>query len=543
MSEAKATKLAAQIMENIAAKIGVACRGRAFLALAFVLALAASTPTAALAQLATVSIQAKTLGRQIPRNFVGLSLEVSTGGQGLQPFKAAQPAATSGHAGEQDQYALGHPGAPNTGFFRFMRDLGPGILRLGGNSQDNTCWDPAQAPHPKRCKATLNNGDLRLFSTAAEDSGWRLILGLNLKQNSPSWALREITEGVNRDINPHQIFAFEIGNEPDLFRRGARPATYSSADYVKDFLGYLNAFRQNPVARKYAVVGPATCCEWRNPRDLGVFIDGVGAKNLKLATVHNYSRTTCGGRTVSIAQLLDASLMDHFNQQAKALVAAAQARGVPIALAETNSVSCGGMPGVSNAFASSVWGLDYMFSVAEDGFQTINFHISYRPGGGSSYNPVDTFGREEASHRWQYHNVAEPLYYAMYFFARNASGDHLLPTTIKTSANVRAYAVSSCAGCAVKVFVINKDLSAAGQIRVRLNRGMGKGSLLLLKAPRLNSLATGVRYGGVQFSSDGRLPPPHSTAVQPDAQGVYTFTLPNAAAALLTVAPSRAHHS
>ena len=77
-----------------------------------------------------------------------------------------------------------------------LRDLGPGILRMGGNSQDNSCWDPKEAPHPEACKATLNAGDLKLFSTAAEQSGWRLILGVNLKQNSPSWALKEVAEEV-----------------------------------------------------------------------------------------------------------------------------------------------------------------------------------------------------------------------------------------------------------------------------------------------------------------------------------------------------------
>ncbi len=116
-----------------------------------------------------------------------------------------------------------------------------------------------------------------------------------------------------------------------------------------------------------------------------------------------------------------------------------------------------GNAGVSNAFAATAWGLDYMFSVAQDGFRYINFHMSYRPGG-SSYNAVDTFGRQNAVHAWHYRNVAEPLYYAMYLFARNASGERLLPTAITTHANIRAFAVSSCAGCAVKVFVINKDL-------------------------------------------------------------------------------------
>lgn len=487
--------------------------------------------------LATVSVETKTLGREIPRDFVGFSLEVSTSGQGVAAFKAKQPDGSSGETTEEGEYALGRPGSPNTGFFHFMRDLGPGILRLGGNSQDNSCWDPQQAPHPDACKAVLNAGDLKLFSTASEGSGWKLILGVNLKQNSPSWALKEVTQGFAREIRPQQILGLEIGNEPDLFSRTPlRLKAYSPEDHAKDFLAYFDAFAKNPVARRYPVMGPATCCAWRNARDLGAFIDGVGAKNLKLITVHNYSKTTCGGKTVTIAQLLDPALMDHFNQQAHALVAAAQSRGRPIAMAETNSASCGGMPGVSNAFAAAVWGLDYMFSLAQNGFRSVNFHMSYRPGGGSSYNPIDTFSGSGAQ---GYRNVAEPLYYAMYLFAHNASGERLAPASISTNANIRAYAVSACAGCEVKVFVINKDLSAAGEVRVHISVPMGKASLLLLQAPSLSSMAPEARYGGGQFNSNGRLPEPHSSVVKRGAQGDYEFHLPNSSAAVLTIDPAR----
>lgn len=497
-------------------------------------ALIAAVPAPGRAQLATVSVQTQPLGEQIPRDFVGFSLEVSTSGQGITAYKAGSTGAASARREESGQYALGHPGAPNTGYFRFMRDLGPGILRLGGNSQDNTCWDPKQAPQADECKGTLTAGELRLFSEGATASGWKLILGINLKQNSPQWALSELTEGEAKEIKPQQILGLEIGNEPDLYSRGARPKTYSPEDHVKDFLGYLDAFRANPVARRYAVVGPATCCGWRNARDLGIFIDGVGADNLKLITVHNYSATTCGGRTVTIAQLLAPSLMDRFNEHAKRVVAAARARGLPIAMAETNSASCGGMPGVSNSFAATAWGLDYMFNLAKDGFEFVNFHTSYRPGR-SSYNPIDTYGAPTASGGWTYRNVAQPLYYAQYLFARNASGKHLLHTTIETSSNIRAYAVSECAGCAVSVFVINKDLSAAGDVRVRVDGRKAAGSLLLLRAPHLSSLAPGVRYGGEQFDSGGRIGTPRSTPIHPDARGEYVFTLPNASVAVLTV--------
>jgi hypothetical protein len=513
--------------------------GKCITFIALIFALVVSPAAWAQAPVATVDVQTQKLGNEIPRDFVGLSLEVSTAGQGLAAPPASLQMSKPSMPAAQYVYSLGEPGTPNAVFFKFMRNLGPGVLRLGGNSQDNTCWDASAAPHPEWCKGTLQAGDLKLYSTAARESGWKLIVGINLKQDSAAWARREVTEGIAQDIQTKQILGLEIGNEPDLFARdGSRPGPYTPASDARDFLAYVKAFRENPASESYAAIGPATCCMWRNPMDLGTFIDGVGASNLKLVTVHDYSATTCGNRTVTVGQLLSPALMSRFNRAAEGLIDEAHRRHLPIALAETNSASCGGMKGVSNAFASTVWGLDWLFSSAEDGFTNVNFHISFRTGG-SAYNPVDTVGWQDASHQWHYRNTAEPLYDAMYMFARNASGRHLLPAEAKSDANIKAYAVSSCSDCEVKVFVINKDLSAAGEVRIHLPVPMGEGSLVLLQAPKLESLAPEVRYGGAQFDANATLPALHETPVKPEASGDYDFTLPNASVAMLTIEPGK----
>jgi len=499
-------------------------------ALSAVSTLSAVPFAVAQSSLAAISVETKAPGRQIPKAFVGFSLEVSTAGQGLARF--AQGASNAPRAA----YSLGSPGAPNQGFFQFMRNLGPGILRLGGNSQDNTCWKPAAAPHPDRCQGELTTTDFHLYSEAAKATGWRLIVGLNLKQNSSQWALSEVTQGIARELTPHQVLGLELGNEPDLFGEPERPKSYSPADLVKDFRAYADTFKANAIARQYPVIGPAICCRWRNAQDVGAFLDGVGAATLKLVTVHEYARTVCDGRRVTAEELLAPELMTRFNDAARTWVAAAQQRKLPIALAETNSASCGGMPRVSNAFASALWGLDWLFSAAEDGFTGVNFHISYRPGG-SSYNPVDTYTTSDNSKT--YKNVVEPIYYAMYLFAHSASGNHLLPANAQTRANVRAYATSACSNCTVDVVVLNKDSSASGRVRVRLDQKGGAGKLVLLKAPRLDSLSPEVTYGGMRFDSNGRIAPPHTTEVRPDSHGNYEFELPRAAAALLTIPPEK----
>jgi len=504
-----------------------------FAALSLIAITFASPSALAQEPVATVSVETQPLGILIPKDFVGISLEVSTAGQGIGAF--APGGETTASAPPVAEYALGTPEKPNEAFFQFMRNLGPGVLRMGGNSQDNTCWDPAAAPHPDWCKAEISKADFALYSRAAKESGWRLIVGINLKQNSSEWALEEVTQALAPAIKPGETVGLEIGNEPDLFSRdGSRPKTYSPADHAKDFLAYRDAFAKNATARQYGIVGPATCCAWRNAQDLGVFIDGVGASNLNLISIHNYPLTTCNGRTVTVQQLLAPETITRFDGQMRSLAAAAHDRKLPIVLAETNSASCGGMPGVSNAFAAALWGMSTLYSAVEDGLSGVNFHISYRPGG-SAYNAIDTYAAAGGSAQEVYKNVAEPLYYGMYLFAQNASGEYLLPANIQTNSNIRAYATMACSNCAVHVVLLNEDVTASGRVAVHLPNRKGTAQLLFLNAPKLSAPASDVRYGGGQFDQAGHIGVPQMQQVKADADGDYDFDLPNAAAAVLIV--------
>ncbi len=514
----------------------VAARMAACVALG-ALALAAQAPAAA-APAAIVQVNARHPGARIPRDYAGFSNEVSTAGMGLpQPSAQAEgtvqlPAGVP--AGAQLVYALGRPGAPNRGFFRFMRNLGPGVLRLGGNSQDNTCWKPATAPHPDWCKGAITPGLLRLYARAAQASGWRLIIGLNLKQNSPRWARSEVAGGIAKTIPAASIIGLELGNEPSLFvRTPARPKNYSPADYARDALGYIRALRADPQTRGYSFAGPANCCQWNNPASLNQILSRIGP-DLKLVTVHNYPTTTCGRRNVTAQELLSPRRMASFDRLSRALAATARRHHLPLALAETNSASCGGMAGVSDAFASAAWGLDYMFHTARDGYTLINFHFSYRAGG-SAYNPIVTFGWKQGG-RERYRNLAQPLYYAMYMFSRYAEGEHFLPARITTPHHIAAYATSACGACAIHVFVINEDAAASGRVVVHVNgRHGGAARLLALGAPSLDSPAGSVRFGGRQFDSAGRIAAPRTRPIAPARQGDYAFTLPRAAAVVLTI--------
>jgi len=64
----------------------------------------------------------------------------------------------------------------------------------------------------------------------------------------------------------------------------------------------------------------------------------------------------------------------------------AQEAGKPFMMFETNSASCGGFPGISDAFAAALWGLDYGLMMAHSNFTGALFHV----GGQNVYYSVSS---------------------------------------------------------------------------------------------------------------------------------------------------------
>jgi len=471
------------------------------------------SPAAQVPMLATVRVDVDHLGKTVPSDFDGFSIEVDD-------------AATM---------YLGPAGAPNLVFYQLLKNLGGGTIRIGGNSVDYSCWDPSRAPHPSRCHFTITEPELEGFFHASAATGWGLIVGVNLAQNGAAWALEygKAVVRASESITGSHLLGFEFGNEPDLFgsETRARPRGYSWKGLVDDWRSYVKAFKSDPLTRNVPLVGPAFDDEspaWKDSW-LGPFLAGVGPENLGIITVHEYPTDTCNGDTVTIPQLLSEALMAQYRVRAAGWIATAGQAGLLLELGETNSSACAGRRGVSDTFASAAWGIDWLFTNAALGFRRINFHMDHAAYSAVFVTPAKSAGKTT------YTNYVSPLYYAMLAFNSNAEGKSLLPASLRTQANIRVYAIRSPGG-PVSVFVINKDLRAAGTVRVELSRRLGEGSLLLVQAGSLAS--TSVNYGGQSFSDKGgQLVTPATTVVHPNSQGEYRFDLPQAAFGVLTINP------
>jgi hypothetical protein len=466
------------------------------------------------AQVAAVNVTVGATGALIPANFTGYSLELENNG------------------------FLGNSTSPNTVFYQSMKNLGPGVLRMGGNSSDRWCW--TAPPQPGLCTGSiLTSTDIANYFFAASQTNWKVLMGNNLGQNSPSWSLTEVVNGIAANSTPSQVLGLEIGNEPDDYvNDGLRNAanypnnTYTPANHATEFLAYANAYKGDASAKVYPLVGSAAADIWRSQANIGTFISTVGANNLGFVSVHDYPLSVCGSGTITASALLAKGVTGTLAAVAPVWVQTAKNNGLSLRFSETNSATCGGQNGVSNTFAETLWALDWMFTGAKIGLSGMNFHNGGLPG--ANYAFMQTTVTQSGAN-FTYTNTVKPLYYALYMFAREAQNQFMLPASITTSSNITAWATTACSACAVKVFLINKDANASGTVNVTLSAPMGNASLLSLTAPAISSTESEISYGGTQFNNaTGLFGATQTSSVLPSGDE-YSFTLPNVAIAELVI--------
>jgi hypothetical protein len=195
--------------------------------------------------------------------------------------------------------------------------------------------------------------------------------------------------------------------------------------------------------------------------------------------------------------------------------------GLPFRLAETNSCYQGGKPGVSDTFASALWGADLMYQLASQGGMGINFH----GGGYGWYTPIA--GTRANGF------LARPIYYGMLLFSQAGAGQ-LVGTHLEQSEQaplLTAYALRSITG-AIKVAAFNKNLDRGVRLTIDAGKRAQRVSALRLLAPRADD-TTDITFGGAPVGASGAW-----SATQEEIlfgeNGAAVIELPAAGAALVT---------
>jgi len=395
-----------------------------------------------------------------------------------------------------------------------VRNLGRGVIRIGGNVSDYTRYDTGAAAAAGHKNTVLNGESLRRFRGFLDAVGWRLIWGLNLGTGTVENAV-----ALARDVAAimgERLIAFQIGNEPDLFvLAGHRSAPYGYGEWLAEYRRFKTAIRAAVPGARFA--GP-------DISDAGVaWVENFArdeGRDAAMLTAHHYiaGRDNPGS---THALLLREETRFQQNNLTKFQASAARA-GIPWRMSETATLYGGGKPGVSDSFASALWVLDYLFVLARYGAAGANLQTGINHLGVLSYySPItdDRKGRYGAA----------PEYYGLLAFAQIAEGETIAADVNKGSVNLSAHAVRQ-AGGAIGVAVINKDAGRDAAVTIA-GAPQGEAQAMRLAAPSVSSLR-GVTLGGAAVGHDGRWAG-LSEAVRIQG-GQAVLTVPAGSAALVT---------
>jgi len=433
---------------------------------------------------------------------------------------------------------LGNPrffSGANTELAGLIRRLGAsGVLRIGGNTSEYCYWtpDPTKSanmqslPNPEsirtgdkanpvafglavgpdtgqKAPAPVNITPLaiRNLRDFLDACGWKLIYGLNLGTGTAEDAADEAAHVM--DAVGSKLIAFQLCNEPDLFfRNGIRKADYDFKQFAAEWQHFYETIRARLPNAPFAGPDTAYNNEWLVP-----FAQQF-KREVVFLSQHYYAEGPPADPSMTIERLLrpNPKLQAEFEGMQKTM----QESGLPFRLAETNSCYQGGKQGVSDTFASALWGGDLMFQLAAAGGSGINFH----GGGYGWYTPIA--GTQEKGF------MARPIYSGMLLFAQ-AVGMRLVESKLDSADPLlTAYGLRSETGTGhretLRVAAFNKHSDRSVRLTIDPGQRAYRVNALYLRAPRLDA-ATGLTFGGGPLALEN---------------GVAVLDLPAASAALIT---------
>jgi hypothetical protein len=442
-------------------------------------------------------------GRAVPPSFLGVSTEWSS----VEPFG----------------------GAARPGVVALLREAGraagaPLALRVGGASADEAWWNPGGRARPPTIRHDIGPRTLDRLAALARGLDAPVTIGLNLQLGDPANALG-LARAARRRLGD-RLDAIEAGNEPDLYTRartiGPEPVRrlrkrerYGPGSYVRDARRFLDTVVPGLPRPPWAVVGGlAGRAAWAE-RALPPLIDSrrglVGA-----VSAHLYALAGCALDPDDPAALRRRLVARAASEgRARALgpvLAIAHRRGLPVRVAELNSVPCGGAPGVSDTFAAAVWLADALFALLRAGADAVHVHTW----DGAVYG---LFERRGATVR------ARPPFHGLLAFARAAPrGSRLVPVRVAGAGPraLRAWATADRSGT-VRVALLAAGAARRVTARVAVGGGRPCGTVRVTAAPGLAA-----RTGMAERPPERRCP----------RAGAIALTLPGTSVAVLEL-PAR----
>ena len=452
----------------------------------------------------TVSVDTAHPGSPVPQDFLGLSFEMSS-----LPQMAR-------YGSRGDLVAL-------------LRSLGPGVLRFGGVSADTRiAWTDARTPRPAWASGVVDAEDFHQLAALAAQSGWHIVLTLGIVHFEPQAAAREAA-AAQAALGPW-LEAFEVGNEPNSYAlHGMREEPWGLDQYNVQLAEYRAGIEA--VAPGVPLWGPdvsgSSAFETWGP---GEVVD----QRPTTLTGHHYPLGCAQKKPVpSVTSLLSSPIWRREVGSVRRYVSLSQSAGLPFRMDETNSVSCGGVAGISNSFASALWAAGYLPKLMASGAVGVNMHGNVANCKG--YSPVCAPGPQELSSG---ELQAQPEWYSL-LMARQLLGTRPLPTATeerRTDAEVHVVGFAAPDGSLRIVAVDDDPLGKPGVVvRLKLGAGFAGAGTLALTGQSLQALS-GVELGESEVAADGTWAPRRYGRVIA-AGGVIAVKLAAASAVLISVTP------
>jgi len=402
----------------------------------------------------------------------------------------------------------------DTALINMFAQIAPAVLRVGGNSVNTTCWGGISNETP----VTPSEVDAFAGFVKALPTNWHVIYGINMSVNSPTNGAAEAAYAAN--ALGSSLLGFEIGNEPDLYyENGIRPSNYTYAQFLSQWQTFAAAIT-NAVPGSI-LTGPAAA---GNTEGYTVPFAGNEAGVISMVTQHYY-RANGQSPSSTLALLLqpDANLPG----TVKNIVAAANNARLPLGfrMAECGSFYNGGAPNVSDAYGAALWALDFMFTLATNGCQGVNFHGG---GNGTGYTPIADNGSTVVQ--------ARPEFYGLKMFSLLPQGN-AIPSTVTLSSNINftAYGVRQTNG-AISALLDNKETNDEVEVTVNLGPGVTAAQLIELIGPALDS-TNGYTVGGAQINVNGSWNGGVQSVISA-TNGQLTVIVPTISAVLLIPVPA-----
>ncbi|KAJ7637692.1 glycoside hydrolase family 79 protein [Mycena polygramma] len=283
---------------------------------------------------------------------------------------------------------LGNKSDPNTLTINLLQNLAsrtgtPAEVRIGGITADSTYWDGSLDTALFNfidSTGVLFNTTIgpRFWEAAASllPKGTKIIVNLDLHDFKYEGAL-SVAQSAIDGLNPGQLKAFEIGNEPDHYSPLLSAQTYDAvwepwSKNISDALGFkapmfqIAATAEDPIW-PYDTPGASSALDCVSALAAGANSDGT----VKCCSEHTYQYSVCdAARQVNHTRL--AVYLDLWQPRIQSV--RSQLGPESFVIGEYNSVSCSGKAGVSDTFGQALWLLDTTLYAASINVSRLYIH-------------------------------------------------------------------------------------------------------------------------------------------------------------------------